>query len=87
MIQFLLFNTRKEANTRSRQLMDSKREPDNTNGDRKPYTTTHRHNVVVADDGQAMLEVQDSSDMTDDEKSALIDIRPSKFERPEETDE
>ena len=84
MEQFLLFRNEASAAERNRALMETKRKPGNPDGDGKPYGTAGRHTLRVAEDGQAVLEISDSSGLTDDEKRALVPVRPSKFDPPED---
>ncbi len=84
MNQFLTFDDETSARKRNRELMETKRKLNNPDGDGKPYGTLERHTLRVADDGQAILEIKDDSQLTFDEKKMLIEIRPSKFDPPEE---
>ena len=87
MKQFLLFKNEADAVERNRQLMETKRKPGNPDGDGKPYGTTGRHSLRVAEDGQAVLEIADDSDLTADERRALVPVRPSKFDPPKDNDQ
>ncbi len=80
---FLLFNDEAAARKRNREMMDARRKPGNPDGDGKPYVTTELYNLRVAEDGQAILETQDASQLTDEEEFALLFVRPSKFDPPE----
>ena len=86
MKQFLLFRNETDATARNRELMETKRKPGNPDGDGKPYGTTGRHSMRVAEDGQAVLEIADGSGLTADEQRALVSVRPSKFDPPEDSD-
>ncbi len=81
---YLLFNDEVAARKRNRELMDAGRKPRNPDGDGKPYGTTERHSLRVAEDGQVVLEIKDDSQLTSDEKRMLLEIRPSKFDLLEE---
>ncbi len=86
MKHFLEFSDEATAHRRNRELMDAGRKPGNPDGDGKPYTTTERHSLRVADDGTAVLEVDDVSGLTENEKRALLADRPEKFNPPPERD-
>lgn len=84
MIQFLLFSDAVIAREWNRAQIDKRRKSGNPDGDGKPYITTECHVMRVAEDGQAVLEIKDDSQLTLDEKRALVEVRPSKFDPPEE---
>lgn len=84
-MKFLVFATEAKARSRNREMMDTKRKPGNPDGDGKPYVTTERHGVEVAEDGEAVLVVLDETGLTLSEKSALVNVRPVKFELPVDT--
>ncbi len=86
MNQFLLFDNEAAARRRNREMMNAGRKEGNPDGDGKPYGTTKRHTLRVADDGQTVLEIKDVSQLTSDEKRMLLETRPSKFD-PKEIDD
>ena len=85
MNQFLIFNDEAAARQRNRELMETKRKPGNPDGDGKPYGTTERFALRVAEDGTAVLTIKDDADLTAPERSALLALRPAKFDVQDET--
>lgn len=87
MDQFLIFDDETSARKRNREMMGGKRKPDNTDGDGKPYVTTERCSLRVADDGQVALKVSEDQErrLSDSERRALLAERPAKFEKEEDS--
>lgn len=84
MRQFLIFKDEATARRRNRELMETKRKPGNPDGDGKPYGTTERHVMRVAEDGEAILAIEDTAPLSAPERSALLALRPAKFELRDE---
>ncbi len=86
MVKFLVFDSMRDAQERSRQLMEFGRKLGNPDGDGKPYGTTERCSLRMAEDGQAVLKIKDVSRLTADERRELVSTRPSKFDLPKGED-
>ena len=59
-------------------------DPLNILGDGRPYVTTHLFHVTVAEDGEAIMEVTEEDVLTASERTKLVNVRPSKFDPPED---
>ena len=79
---YLVFADEAAAQRRNRELMDAGRAPGNPDRDGKPYVTQERHTLRTANDGSAVLEVDDEQGLTTIEKSKLLKTRPAKFDPP-----
>lgn len=86
MNQYLIFDNEAEARRRNRELMSERQDPTNAKGDGKPLVTIELYALRTAKDGTAVLEVKDATRLTADERRELVDVRPSKFDPPEDED-
>lgn len=87
MVKYLVFADKVTARKRNREMTSANRDSSNANGDGKLYVTMELHAMRSADDGQAVLEIEDDSQLTPDERRVLVEVRPSKFDPPEQEEE